>query len=109
MEQLTMVEKEGANYILLELTGTVTTYTTQELQEKVFSYVLRKNLVLDLSEVTSIDSVGVGIIMGGYNDALDNKHKLYVMNPSGAVHEALEDTGFLDTFFIIHSVTEVIE
>ncbi len=107
MEQLTMIEKEGANYILLELTGTVTTYTSFEFQEKVYDYVVRKNLVLDFTDVTLIDSVGVGIIMGGFNDAIDNRHKLYIMNPSQPVHDALEETGFLDTFFFIHSVTEV--
>ena len=45
--------------------------------------------------------------MAGFNDGLDNKHKLYIMNPSPCSRQALDDTGFSDTFLFIHSVTEV--
>ncbi|MCH5288663.1 MAG: STAS domain-containing protein [Treponema sp.] len=107
MEQLTIWEKDGANYILLELTGTVDSYTTAELQTKVYDYIRTTNVVLDLANVTGIDSTGIGIIMAGHNDGEDSRHRLYLMNPSGDVRQAIDDTGFSDTFHIIRSVTEV--
>ena len=107
MEQLTLTEKNGANYILLELNGVLNSYTAQEFQTKVYSYIKTTNLVLDMYDVIAIDSTGVGILMAGFNDGEEFKHKFYLMNPSPAVREALEDTGFASTFQYIHSVTEV--
>ncbi|MCR5724368.1 MAG: STAS domain-containing protein [Treponema sp.] len=107
MEQLTLTEKSGANYILLELIGTVDSYTSAELQDKVYSYIKTTNVVLDMSQVDTIDSTGMGIIMAGFNDGLESGKKLYLLAPSPAVREAVDDTGFSDTFYIIHSVTEV--
>ncbi len=107
MDLLTLKEKVGVNYMLLELSGTVTSYTINELQEKVFNYIIDTNVVLDMQQVTQLDSSGVGIILAGHNDGEKSGTKLFVMNPSDATKHALERTGFFDFFNIIHSVTEV--
>ncbi|MBQ0050782.1 MAG: STAS domain-containing protein [Treponema sp.] len=108
MDALSITEKNGANYILYELAGAITTYTSAELQEKAFEQIKRTNLVFDLSDVEEIDSVGVGLVMATFNDAEDAGRKLYLMNPSPAVRQAIEDTGFYNIFHFIHSVTEMI-
>ena len=36
MDQLALKEKIGVNYMLLELTGSLNSYTITELQEKLF-------------------------------------------------------------------------
>lgn len=107
MDQLKITEKNGANYILLELNGVINSYTSSEFSSKVYGHIVNTNLVLEMSQVETIDSTGIGIIMAGFNDGLDSKHKLYIMNPSPASRQAIDDTGFSDTFFFIHSVTEV--
>ncbi len=107
MEQLTLTEKNGANYILLELNGTIDSYTSQEFQNKVYDYIKKTNVVLDMSQVEKIDSTGMGVIMAGFNDGLESGKKLYILTPSPVVREAIDDTGFSDTFYFIHSVTEV--
>lgn len=108
MEQLQITEKNGANYILYDLSGVLSTYTCSEFQNKVYDEIKRSNLIFDLSGVESIDSVGVGIIMACFNDGEDSDKKLYLMNPSPAVRQALEETGFYNTFHFIHSVTEMV-
>jgi anti-anti-sigma factor len=108
MDAFKIVEKFGSNYTLYELSGVINSYTLDELKNKVYSIVIDSNLVLDLSLVEAIDSAGVGLIMAGFNDAEDNGHRLYIMNPSPQVRQAIEDTGFADTFYFIHSVTEVV-
>lgn len=108
MEQLQINEKTGANYILLELEGTINNYTVLELQTKLYTNIKTTNVVLELSQIEEIDSTGVGTILAGYNDALDSKTKMYIMNPSPVAREALEDTGFISLFDLIHSVTEVV-
>ncbi|MBP3365792.1 MAG: STAS domain-containing protein [Treponema sp.] len=107
MDQLTLREKVGVNYMLLELTGAVNSYTSSDLQEKVYSYIVDTNVVLDMEQVTQLDSSGVGIVIAGHNSGEENKTKLFVMNPSEAARRSLERTGFFDMFNVIHSVTEV--
>ncbi len=107
MDQLSIREKKGANYVLLELNGACNAYTITEFREKVYANMPNTNVVLDMSGVTQVDSSGMGIILAGFNDGLKYKTKLFIMNPSDKARYALEKTGFYDTFFIIHSVTEV--
>lgn len=107
MEQLSITEKEGANYILYEISGVMNTYTVTELAEKLDETIKKSNIVVDLEKIEAIDSVGVGLMMATFNDGEDCGHRFYMMNPSPAARVALEDTGFYDVFSIIHAVTEV--
>ncbi|MBR1537441.1 MAG: STAS domain-containing protein [Treponema sp.] len=107
MEQLSITEKQGANYVLYEISGVMNTYTVTELSEKLDEMIKKSNIVVDLERVEAIDSVGVGLIMATFNDGEDNNHRFYIMNPSSSARLALEETGFYDVFDIIHAVTEV--
>ncbi len=107
MNQLILHEKIGVNYVLLEVSGAVTSYTVSELSEKLFSYIIDGNVVLDMENVIQIDSSGISAILAGHNDAIEYEQKLFIMNPSEATKHALSRTGFYDHFEIIHSVTEV--
>ncbi|WP_298533062.1 STAS domain-containing protein [uncultured Treponema sp.] len=107
MEQLSIIEKQGANYVLYEISGSMNTYTITELAEKLDETIKKSNVVVDLERVDSIDSVGVGLVMATHNDGEDCGHKFYIMNPSAASKIALEETGFFDVFDVIHAVTEV--
>ena len=107
MEQLQLVEKNGSNYVLYDISGNLNSYTLGEFREKIFESIKRINVVIDLSKIDSIDSAGVGTIMAGFNDGEETRHKLFLMNPSPAARVAIEETGFYDVFRFIHSITEV--
>ncbi|MCM1321423.1 MAG: STAS domain-containing protein [Bacteroides sp.] len=107
MNQIQLQEKKGANYMLLEVQGMVTSYTFTEFQKKAYSFINESNLIIDLAEVTEIDSSGLSVIFGAYNDGKANGHTLYIMRPSIEARRALDSTGFTDMFPIIYSVTEV--
>lgn len=108
MEQLKIQEKKGANYNLLELFGVLDSYNFTELQQKAFALVKENNLVLDLSNLTSMDSSGLSAVLGSSTLGLEFGKMLYIMNPSSEARRALESTGFMDMFNIIFSVTEVV-
>lgn len=108
MDTMRINEKRGANYMLLELSGVINSFTYVEFKTKAYSYIRENNLVLDLSEVTDMDSSGLGVIMGAFNDGEETGYTLYLMRPSSAAYKALDSTGFTDMFNIIHSVTEVL-
>ena len=107
MEQLSITEKQGANYVLFEISGVMNTYTITELAEKLDETIKKSNVVVDLERIEEIDSVGVGLITATFNDGEDCGHKFYIMNPSNTARTSLEETGFYDVFDIIHAVTEV--
>lgn len=108
MEHISLIEKTGPNYELLEVAGTINSYTCTEFQGKVYSLIDKTNLVLDLSRVTNISSSGLGVLMATWDDGEVKGHKLYIMKPSEIVRLALDSTGFSDMFTLIYSLTEVI-
>lgn len=107
MELLAINEKRGANYILFELTGACNSYTANEFKNRVYNNIKETNVVVDLENVTEMDSTGIGILFAGFNDGLEVGHRLYLMNMSPSAHKAVQDTGFLDAFRVIQSVSEV--
>ncbi len=108
MDTLAIDEKKGANYTLLEVSGVINSVTFAEFRTKVYTYIRQTNVVIDLDEVTGIDSSGMGVLMGAFNDGEESGFQLYLMRPSAAAYKALDATGFTDTFNIIHAVTEVL-
>ncbi len=108
MDTLSMTEKRGPNYILFEPSGVISSYTFSDFRSKVYDGIKSNNVVIDLANVTGIDSSGIGVLMGAFNDGEESGFSLYLMRPSGIVYQALDGTGFTDTFKIIHSVTEVV-
>ena len=108
MDTLKITEKRGANYILLELGGVISSYTFSDFREKAYTYIQENNLVVDLSNVQSTDSSGLGVFMATFNDGIETGRVFYIMNPSVEALNAINSTGFTDTFNIIHSVTEVV-
>ena len=107
MEQLTITEKSGANYVLYELKGAITAYTIGEFEQKLYDEIGVGNVVLDLSQVSEIDYSGMGVIMAAFNDGEDNGYTLYLLSPSTESRDVIDATGFSKVLHIISSVTEV--
>lgn len=107
MEQLTVIEKEGANYKLYELVGALNAYTLGEFSKKLYEDVIKINVVLDMSKITELDPSGIGVLMAAFNDAEDAGTKLYFMAMSNEASIAITNTGFKYLFNIITAVTEI--
>ena len=107
MEQITITEKDGANYHLYELEGALNAYTLGEFQDTLYDAVQKNNIVLDLSRLIELDASGIGLLMAAYNDSEDAGHKLYFMAMSNEDDKAIAATGFKYVFNLINSVTEV--
>ena len=107
MEQLSIVEKEGANYKLYILEGALNAYTLGEFQETLYSIVSKYNVVLDMSKLVELDASGIGVLMAAFNDSVDAGFKLYFLSMSNESEKAIASTGFKSVFNIINSVTEV--
>jgi anti-anti-sigma factor len=107
MEQLNITQKAGDNYAILQIKGSINSYTFTEFQNKVYALVKESNLCLDLEEVTNLSSAGLGVLMTAVEDAQANNHKLYILKPSEIVRMAIDSTGFAELFTIIRSSHEI--
>lgn len=107
MEQLSIVEKEGANYFLYELTGALNAYTLGEFENTLYQAVLKNNIVLDMSELIELDPSGLGVLMAAINDSVEAGYTLYFLTPSNEAEKAIASTGFKSLFTIINAVTEI--
>ena len=79
MENLKIVEKDGANYHLYELEGALNAYTLGEFQNQLYEAVQKNNIILDMSKLIELDPAGIGFLMAAFNDANEAGHKLFFM------------------------------
>lgn len=107
MEQLTIIEKEGANYVYYELQGALNAYTMGEFQQTLYNAIQNNTVVLDMEGLVELDPSGIGFLMAAYNDGEDSGHKLYFLSPSNEAERTIAATGFKSIFNLINSVTEV--
>lgn len=107
MDHLNISERPGDNYVLLEIIGTINSYTYSDFQQRVYTLIEQTNLVLDMSRVSSLSSSGLGVLMSAIEIGQERGHKLYILNPSEIVRLAIESTGFPELFQIIRSIHEV--
>ncbi len=107
MEQLTVKEKSGANYVLFEMIGSFNAYTSSVAQNKIYDAIKFTNVVLDLAKVDELDMAAMGIIMAAINDGQETGHSVYLKSLSNEADKQVSATGFKDLLKIINSVTEV--
>ena len=108
MEKLSMSERSESNFTLYELRGAFTFYTIDAVRSVLYKKISRSNVVLDLSQVSEIDSAGPGLLLAVFSDALNAEHILYMLNPSENVLRSLEKTGLFDLLSVIASVNEAV-
>ena len=107
MEQLNVIEKEGANYKQYTLQGALNAYTLGEFSEKLYNDAVKVNVVLDMSDLIELDMSGIGCLMAAFSYAEDAGKKIYFLNMSNESQQAINATGFKYLFNMINSVTEV--
>ncbi|MBQ9238015.1 MAG: STAS domain-containing protein [Treponema sp.] len=108
MEQLSITEKNGINYVLFELAGEFTSYTIDGFPHKLYETIQQHAVVIDLAQVTKISDSAIGCIMAAFNDGKAVGHKLYLKSLSIVCDRAFRETGFKELFPVISSVTEVL-
>jgi len=80
---------------LLRAAGEVDSYSGNRFREAVAAVVADGAAVVhvDLSEVTYLDSAGIGVLAGAHNRLAQEGRKLIILNPRDAVYRVFEMTG----------------
>lgn len=93
------ITNEGKEYTLL-LEGRLDTITSPSCEKKIGEVVGdAEKLIIDLSDLLYISSAGLRVLLGA-TQQMENKGKLIVRNPTQAVREVFDLTGFSRLFTI---------
>lgn len=107
MDHLNITERISEDYTILELIGTINSYTYKDFQQRLYTLIEKTNVVLDMSRVSRLSSSGLGILMDAINVSGERNRKLYILNPNELVRQAIEATGFPELFQSIQSIHEI--
>jgi len=108
MGSLSIAERKGAGFTLLELRGEIDISTYQNLRRILKKTSPYTNLVVDLAGITRVSSSGLGVLMEATNDSRKTGHTLFLSGTTEIVRLAMESTGFLAHFMLTKTVEEAV-
>src|SRR5271157_5757255 len=109
---LNVVEKEVSGVTVLQLIGRVTLgEESNQLRTKLKDILSqgKTQLVLDLAEITYIDSAGLGTLVAGYTSAQNQGANLKLANLTKRFREQLHITKLVTVFDVYDSVDEAVK
>ncbi len=109
---LEIVEKEVNGVTVLQLIGRITLgEESNQLRTKLKEILSqgKTQLVLDLAEITYIDSAGLGTLVAGYTSAQNQGANLKLANLTKRFNEQLHITKLVTVFDVYNSVDEAVK
>ena len=88
--------KELNNYTYIEFYGDIDDSVCPKYKQEISDLIennKNKNVVFDFNEVTFIDSSGIGLILGRYNQLKSHRKKLYVINTNNQIKKLFKISG----------------
>lgn len=105
--QLQINEKDMGKFLVIEISGSIDTYSYGEFQKSLYSAIERNHTCLDMYGVKDLTSAGIGVLLSTLEISEETKHRLYILNPSASVKRVVESTGFGEMFSFIESIAEI--
>lgn len=104
--------REQQGTVILELKGKLVGGSLSGRMNQMLNNLLdqgKKNIVVDLSSVTHINSSGMGILISGYSKVKDNGGALKLANLTGKMKGLLSITKLNRIFETYNSVDEAVQ
>lgn len=111
MSKLIIRERQIENISLLDLEGKIMLGEgTQELRNTIRTHIEknRKNILLNLENVSTIDSSGLGELVAAYTSVTKSGGQIKLLNLSKRVHELMFITKLLTVFDVYGNEAEAI-
>ncbi len=109
---LNIVEKEVNGVTVVELAGRITLGEESNQLRTLLKDILSRGktrLVLDLAEVSYIDSAGLGTLVSGFTSAQNQGANLKLANLTKRFNEQLHITKLVTIFDVYNSVAEAVK
>ena len=100
-EAVMTTRRQADGAIVVDVRGTLDAATVDALREALVSTLHADrpvSMIVDLTFVTFMDSMGIGALVAGYNAAREVGSRFVLRNPSEFVHRQLRVTGLADMF-----------
>jgi anti-sigma B factor antagonist len=107
-----IVERSAGNVTILDLSGQITfTEGDQQFKDKVNSLVHqgRKNILVNLANVTYMDSAGLGELAGAYTTVTKAGGSMKLLNLTKRLHDLLSITKLLTIFDTFESEQDALK
>ena len=107
-EAVMTTRRQADGAIVIDVRGTLDAATVDAFGETLRSILHRQRpiaLIIDLTFVTFMDSVGIGALVTGHNTARELGVRFVLRNPSEFVHRQLRITGLTEMFGLSGSPT----
>ncbi len=104
--------REIDGVLVVTLTGEINVQCSLEIFQWIKGEFLEKGyskIIFDFSKVSGIDSLGLGILVSVYKNAISNKGNIVLVNPNENVFKLLQITGLIKIFKITDSVPEALK
>ncbi|KYC83958.1 anti-sigma factor antagonist [Heyndrickxia sporothermodurans] len=98
--------QESENHVLVKINGEIDAYTAPKLRESLVPYGEKEEIwmSIDLSDVSYMDSTGLGVFVGLFKSIRANNGKLYLSGLSERLKRLFDITGLTN---IMEIYTEV--
>ncbi|NLY46222.1 MAG: anti-sigma F factor antagonist [Tissierella sp.] len=86
------------NNLIVKLKGELDHHTSEEVRKKIdkqYNGSSVSNIIMDLNELTFMDSSGIGLIMGRYRNTVDKRGKLIIACENMTIKRILDMSGLL--------------
>jgi anti-sigma B factor antagonist len=100
-EAVMTTRRQADGAIVVDVRGTLDAATVDALRAALLGTLRRERptvMIVDLTFVTFMDSMGVGALVAGHNAARDSGTRFLLRNPSEFVHRQLRITGLAEMF-----------
>jgi|SRR5699024_7325852 len=90
--------KESNENLIVKLKGELDHHNSETVRKKIDRYFLENsldNIVLDLTELSFMDSSGIGLIMGRYKNVTSTNGKLVVVSNNSYINRIFKMSGLL--------------
>ena len=100
-EAVMTTRRQADGAVVVDVRGTLDAATVDALRSALVSTLHGERpttMIVDLTFVTFMDSMGIGALVNGYNEAREIGTRFVLRNPSEFVHKQLRVTGLADMF-----------
>jgi anti-anti-sigma factor len=100
-EAVMTTRRQSDGVLVVDVRGTLDAATVDALRSALLNTLQSQRpatMIVDLTFVTFMDSMGIGALVAGYNAAREVGSRFILRNPSEFVHRQLRVTGLADMF-----------
>ena len=87
------------NVLKIKLIGELDEYTANRTRDRLDSLFLKNNyttVIIDMSELTFMDSTGIGVLIGRYKKIKCDNKQIFISNPNKQIEKIFKMSGLYE-------------